>query len=113
MSPDSSEVVAGIRKEIQISFYEICAGLNNHITKEMDRLVYHVRNLIDQNKFLYDRVIKLEQRDDPEKVSRRNRKLHDPKKGKDLLHLGGSPDVDEVRRGITRRRIHSSYRQAG
>ena len=112
MSPDS-EIVAGIRKEIQISFYEICAGLNNHITREMDRLVYHVRCLIDQNKFLYDRVIKLEQRDDPQKVPRRNRNVHDLQKRQSRIHAGSSESMADLQRSATRRRMHSPYRQAG
>jgi hypothetical protein len=103
----------GVRNDYQHSIYEICLGLQNRITKEMDRLVYHVRRLIDQNGFLYDRVTVLEKRDDTEKVSRRNRNLHDPKKGKNLLHPGSSKAVDDVRRGITRRRVRSTYRQAG
>ena len=126
MSPDSEVLdlivdlcaqvegqVVGLRRECRTSIYEICLGLSNHFTKEMDRLVYHVRRLIDQNGFLYDRVVELEKRDDTEKVPRRNRKLHDTEKGKDILHTGGSQDVDEVRPGITRRRVHSIYRQAG
>jgi hypothetical protein len=79
----------------------------------MNRFVYHVRRLIDQNAFLYDRVVELEKRDDPEKVLHRNRNLHDPKKGKDILHLGGSSDMDEVRPGIAGRRMSRPYRHAG
>jgi hypothetical protein len=99
MPPHSSEVVdvivdlcsqveaqmKSLRRDYQMSIYEICLGLQNRITKEMDRMVYHVRRLIDQNAFLYDRVVVLEQRDD-------------------------TPDVFQ---GGTRRRVRNSYRQAG
>jgi hypothetical protein len=103
----------GVRNDYQISIYEICLGLQNRITKEMDRLVYHVRRLIDQNGFLYDRVTELEKRDDPKKVLGRNRNLHDSEKGENFLHPGGSKAVDDVRRGVARRRVRSPYRQAG
>lgn len=127
MSAESSDVVAavvdlcaqveaqmgGLRHDYQHSIYEICIGLQNRIAKEMDRMVYHVRRLIDQNAFLHDRVVVLEQRDDPEKVSRRNRVLHNPEKRAQFVHARSSEVVDEVRRGDGRRRIHGAYRQAG
>ena len=103
----------GLREELQVSLYEICGGLNNHITREMDRLVYHVRRLIDQNGFLYDRVIELEKRDDSKKVRSRDRHLHNPKKGEILLHACSPETLDALRPGGARRRVRSHYRQAG
>jgi hypothetical protein len=96
-----------------MSVYEVTLGISNRISKEMDRMVYHVRRLIDQNAFLYDRVVELERPDDSEKVSRRNRVLHNPQKRTQLVHTRGPEVVDEVRRGDGRRRIHGAYRQAG
>jgi len=105
--------MGGLRRDYQLQIYEICLGLQNRIGKEMGRMVYHIRRLIDQNGFLYDRVVELEKRDDPEKARRRTRNVHNQKKGKNLVHPGGSTDLDEVRRSIARRRVHSAYRQAG
>ena len=127
MSPDTSEVVGiivdlcaqveaqmgALRRDYQMSIYEVCLGMSNRISKEMDRMVYHVRRLIDQNAFLYDRVVELERPDDTEKVSRRNRDLYNPEKRTQLMHARGSKVVDVVRGGDGRRRIHGTYRQAG
>jgi hypothetical protein len=96
-----------------MSIYEVCLGISNRISKEMDRMVYHVRRLIDQNAFLYDRIVGLEQRDDTKKVSRRNRDLHNPPKRTQLVHSRGPEVVDEVRGSGGRRRLHGTYRQAG
>lgn len=127
MAPHSSEIVdavidlcaqveaqmGALRRDYQHSIYEICTGLNNRITKEMGRLVYHVRRLIDQNGFLYDRVVELEKRDDPERVLRRAGDLNNPGKGQLHPHAHGAETVDAIRQGITRRRISSPYRHAG
>jgi hypothetical protein len=127
VSPDTPDVASAVidlcsqveaqmgalRRDYQLSTYELCIGISNRITKEMDRFVYHVRRLIDQNAILYDRVVELEKRDDPEKVSRRTGNLYNQKKGKGIVHSGGSSNMDALRRGITRRRVPGPYRQAG
>lgn len=76
-------------------------------------MVYHVRRLIDQNGFLYDRVMALEKRYDSEKVLRRNRRLHDLQEGQDGLHAGSSEELAPIQRRGARGRMHSPYRQAG
>lgn len=105
--------MVGIRKECQMSLYEICMGVNNSFSKEMDRMVYHIRRLIDQNAFLYDRVVELEKRDDRQKAPRRNRGIQDLQKGPRRLHLGSSGDVAPIQRGGPRRQVRSLHRQAG
>jgi hypothetical protein len=102
-----------LRRDYQLSVYEVCLGIENRISKEMDKMVYHVRRLIDQNAFLYDRVVELEKRDDAEKISSRAGDLHDLQKGEKRVHLGGSEELAPVQRRGPGGRMYSAYRQAG
>jgi hypothetical protein len=104
--------MGGLRRDYQHSIYEICTSLHNHITKEMNLMVGHVRRLIDQNGFLYDRVVELEKRDDPEKASRRTGNLFDLPQREKRVHSGSSESLATVRRGSARRSVHSLHRQA-
>ena len=127
MSPKSSEVVdmivdlcaqveaqmGKLRRDYQMSVYEVCTGISNHISKDMDRFIYHVRRLIDQNAFLYDRVVALEKRDDSERVSRRNRDLHNLQEGQKRIYAGSSENLAPVQRGGARGRVSGHYRQTG
>jgi hypothetical protein len=105
--------MGALRRDYQISIYEVCAGLNRQISKDMDRMVYHIRRLIDQNGFLYDRVVELEKRDDTQKVSHRNRDLQNMQKGEKRIYAGNSKSLASVQRGGARRQMRSPYRQAG
>jgi hypothetical protein len=105
--------MCALRRDYQHSIYEVCLGLQNRISKEMDRMVGHIRRLIDQNGFLYDRVVELEQRDDPEKVSRRTGNLLDMPKGQERLHTGSPEELAPIQRGGPRRRVPGGFRQAG
>lgn len=126
MTPESQEVSAimdlcaqveaqmgELRRDYQLSVYEICLGISNRISKEMDRMVYHIRRLIDQNGFLYDRVVELEKRDDAEKASRGARDLLDLQEGQGSVHPGGSEELAPVQRRGARGRVRMPYRQAG
>jgi hypothetical protein len=62
--------MGALRRDYQISIYEVCLGLNRQISKDMDRMIYHIRRLIDQNGFLYDRVVELEKNNDGQKPQR-------------------------------------------
>lgn len=98
---------------MRISIYEVFVGVSNQITRELNRMICYTRELVEQNAVLRDEIADLVRRDDPKKVSGRNRLLHNPEKGEDLLHSGSAAAVDEIRRSDARRRIHSAYRQAG
>jgi hypothetical protein len=102
-----------LRRDYQLSVYEVCLGIENRISKEMDILVGHVRRLIDQNAFLYDRVVELEKRDDTEKVSSRTGNLNNTAERQVHPNAHNTETLDEVRRCIPGRRISGSYRQAG
>jgi len=102
----------GLRKDYQHSIYEICLGLQNRISKETDRMVGHIRRLIDQNGFLYDRVVELERRDDPEKASRRAGNLLNLPKGKKRIHASSPEELAPVQRSTPRGSFRSLHRQA-
>lgn len=102
-----------LKKSWQTDMYEVCRGLNDHLTLEMNRLVKQVWRLVDQNAVLCDRVLDLETLHDTAKVLRRARRLHNQEEGQDIVHVGGSESVASVRRGRAGRRMPSYYRQAG
>jgi len=122
VSPDSAEVVAAmariekrmdeLKMECRMSIYDICLGISNHVTREMDRLVSHVKRLIDQTERLNARVVALEQRDDSGKVPRGAGNIHDLPEGQERVYPGGSEELAPIQRRGARRRIHGSYRQA-
>lgn len=105
--------MGGLRRDYQLASYEICPSLQNRIAKEMNRVVYHIRRLIDQNGFLYDRVVELEKRDDTEKASRRAGDVLNLPKREKRLHTGSAESLAPVQRGGPRRPLHSLHRQAG
>ena len=127
MAPDLSNVEAaiidlcaqveaqmgGLRRDYQHSIYEICTSLHNRIAKEMDLMVGHIRRLIDQNAFLYDRVVELEKRDDPEKVRGRPGVILGREKVK-IYSDSDNPEVlDALRWPGGRRKVPGRIRQTG
>lgn len=80
---------------------------------QQSNMVYHIRRLLDQNAFLYDRVVELEKRDDPEKVSRGVGNIFDSPSRSPILHSRCPESMDGVQRRPGKGSLPRRYRQAG